>query len=528
VPTRAEFGLMAAPRPRLAARPWLIGALALLCWLAFAIGLHPLTLPDEGRYSGVAWEMLRSGDWIVPTENGLPFFHKPPLFYWITAASMQLFGVNAAAARVAPLLASFLAALALHGFIRRRVGEGLAPAGTLVLATMPFFFAGAQFANLDMLVASCIAGAIVCAADAALALRAGQPHRRMLVMAWACAALGVLAKGLIGLVLPGLVIVVWLAVTGQARTMLRLLWPPAIALFVLIAAPWFIAVQQRYPEFARYFFIHHHFERFTAGGFNNAEPWWFFLVALPLLALPWSLWLVRVRLKARPGETADQIAVRRLLWTWLTCIVVFFSLPQSKPVGYAMPALFPLAFLLAEPALAAWRGGGARMRRAAGASALVAVMVCLGAVGWMATRYRHDDTALARTLLALRGPDDPVVFVAEYFFDIPLHARLTEPVAVIGDWQDAQIGKRDNWRRELAEAAAFAPQRGAALLVDWPHGLALRCGRAPLWALAKPADEGPLAALPHAVRVTVSHGVALWRIEPQSCSATTPTSPTLP
>ena len=75
-----------------------------LLWLSFSLGWRALALPDEGRYVGVAWEMLRSGNWLIPTENGLPFFHKPPLFYWLTAASMQLFGTGAAAARLAPLL----------------------------------------------------------------------------------------------------------------------------------------------------------------------------------------------------------------------------------------------------------------------------------------------------------------------------------------------------------------------------------------------------------------------------------------
>jgi len=81
---------VARPSPRTLARrhPHLAAALAVVAWLAFAIGLHPLTLPDEGRYVGVAWEMMRSGDWLVPMQNGLPFFHKPPLFYWLTALSM--------------------------------------------------------------------------------------------------------------------------------------------------------------------------------------------------------------------------------------------------------------------------------------------------------------------------------------------------------------------------------------------------------------------------------------------------------
>ena len=108
------------------ARSHLVGALAMVAWLAFAIGLHPLTLPEEGRYVGVAWEMLRSGDWIVPTQNGLPFFHKPPLFYWLTAASMQLFGTNAAAARFAPLLAASLGGFGFYAVTRRHAGAPVA------------------------------------------------------------------------------------------------------------------------------------------------------------------------------------------------------------------------------------------------------------------------------------------------------------------------------------------------------------------------------------------------------------------
>ena len=510
------------------AGPRLIGVLALLAWLAFAIGLHPLTLPEEGRYVGVAWEMLRSGDWIVPTQNGLPFFHKPPLFFWLTAGSMEIFGANAAAARLAPLLAAMLAAFGFHAATRRRAGAPIANATVFILATMPFFFGGAQFANLDMLVAAFIALAIVFAAEAALDLRAGRPHRRALVMAWLCAALGVLAKGLIGLVLPGLVIVVWLVVSGRARLILRLISPLGLVVFVLIAAPWFIAVQQQYPGFARYFFIYHHFERFTATGFNNAQPWWFFLVAVPLLTLPWSLWLVRARVRNAPGDDGDRAAWRQLMWTWLVTVLVFFSLPESKPVGYAMPVLFPLAYLIAEPALAAWRSDRAALRRLALASGVGAVAICLGAIFWAATRYDRDNTALARVLHGLRAPGDPIVFVDEYFFDIPVHARLAEPVPVIADWSEKRVAVRDNWRRELAEAAPFAPALGATLLVDAKRGFALRCGKAPLWAIVKPSDEALVASQPDATRVFAANRAVLWRLAPRQCPVASAPSPAVP
>jgi len=513
------------PRGLGTARRRLVFAVALVAWLAFAIGLHPLTLPEEGRYVGVAWEMLRSGDWIVPTQNGMPFLHKPPLFYWLTAASMQVFGTNAGAARFAPLLAALLAAAGFHAATRRRAGAPVAAAALLVLATMPFFFGGAQFANLDMLVAAFIALTIVFAAEAALDLRDGRPHRRALVLAWACAALGVLAKGLIGLVLPGLVLVVWLVTSGQARLILRLISPLGLVVFALIAAPWFIAVQQHHPGFARYFFVYHHFERFTATGFNNVKPWWFFLVALPVLTLPWSLWLVRARVRKSPGDDADRTGWRRLMWVWLATLMVFFSLPESKPVGYAMPMLFPLAYLIAEPALAAWRSGRAGARRLAEASAVGAVALCLAAVFWAGTHYDRDNTAVARALHDLRAPGDPVVFVDEYFFDIPLHARLPDPVPVIADWSEERVAVRDNWRRELAEAAPFAPKLGARLLVDATHGFALRCGKAPLWAVAKPDDDALMAAQGDATRVFAANRAVLWRLAPRPCGPAAPPAP---
>ena len=510
-----------------ARRRIVVGALVVFAWLAWSIGLHPLTLPDEGRYVGVAWEMLRSGDWLIPTQDGLPFFHKPPLFYWLTASSMRVFGIHEASARLGTLLCACVAVAGVFATTRRRAGEDIAEATVVVLATLPFFFAAAHYANLDMPVAAFIALAIVCAADAALDVRRGLPYRQALLVAWACAALAVLAKGLIGIVLPGLVIVVWLVAARQWRTIVRLLSPVGVVLFALIAAPWFVLVERHSPGFARYFFIHHHVERFVEEGFNSAEPWWFFVVVLPALALPWSLWLLRAR-RARtgashqasgaPAPTDDRTAWRALMWSWLAVVVVFFSLPQSKPVGYVMPALFPLAFLIAEPAAAAWRDGARRWRRAVAASLVVAVAICVVAVGWMATRYDRDNTALGHALRAARAPGDPVVFVDEYFFDVPLHARLAEPVPVVSNWHDPAIPKRDNWRRELSEAAQFDPPRAATLLVDASHGFALRCGKAPLWVVVKRHDEAQVAALADATRVTTSNAASLWRLAPRACS----------
>ena len=492
-------------------------AIAAFAWLAFSIGVRPLSLPDEGRYVGVAWEMLRSGDWIVPTENGMPFLHKPPLFYWLTAAAMSVFGNNAWAARCAPLLGATLGAAALYLLTRRWLGERSARAVLGVLVLSPFFFGAAQFANLDMLVAGCIATSIAAAAHAVLLMREQQSAQSAIVVAWLAAAFGVLAKGLVGVALPMLVVFAWLLSIGQWRSMVRLLSPLGLAAFFAVAGPWFIVMHERFADFSHYFFVVQHVQRFAAGGFNNVQPWWYFIVAVPLLSLPWSGWLLRSTFGTRDGEPEAATLWRRLMWVWVVAVTVFFSIPQSKPVGYIMPLLFPLAALAADAVLSRLQSGSRRAGQVAAGSAALAALLCLALVLGIAANYRHDNTALARTLRELREPQDPVVFVGDYFFDVPFHARLSTPVRIVSDWRDPTISQRDNWQHELLDAATFAPTLGSTLLVDANQGLAVHCGAPPLWVLGKEGASRSITAHGEATRIATSNEVTLWRLGPRSC-----------
>ncbi len=483
----------------------IVGVLASTAWL------RPLTLPDEGRYVGVAWEMLRSGDWLTPTLDGLPFFHKPPLFYWITAGALRLLGTGEGAARVAPLLGASAAAFALYLFVRRWCSIGTARASLLVLLTQPLFFIGSQFANLDMLVAGCIGSTILLAAHASLSQDQGDPAPAALIGAWGTAGLGVLAKGLIGIVLPALVLLAWLIATRRWRRVPALLSWPGMLLCLAITLPWFVAMQARYPRFLHYFFVVQHFQRFSAGGFNNVQPFWFYPVVLFGLGLPWVLWLSPVR-TLRWWTDPAQGALRVLMGLWLLVVVLFFSLPQSKLVGYVLPAVPPLAFLVADAA------AGLKRPRLWWGGAVLAASGCIAAVAALTWLPLPSSRSVAHALQAQRGSGEPVVFLDGYFYDLAFYARLEQPVPVVDRWDGEAIAAHDNWKKELYDAGRFAPATAAARLIA-PEQLASLLCHGVSWVVAPPgaaATHPWIAATPAVVH---SREAALWRIDPAATPA---------
>ena len=487
-------------------------ALLVVAWLAATAWARPLMLPDEGRYVGVAWEMLRSGDWLTPTLNGLPYFHKPPLFYWITASALSVFGLNEWAARAAPILGAALGAIATYLFVRRWWSEQAARLTLLALLTQPLYFIGGQFANLDMLVAGCITTTILLFADAALCIDRRLPYRRALGAAFAMAAVGVLAKGLIGFVIPLLVIGTWLLLQRRWRTLAALCWWPGVLLFLVIAVPWFVAMQSRFPEFLDYFFVVQHFKRFAEAGFNNARPFWFYPAVLLLLSLPWLPWLTRPLQRGFLAD-AERRPIRLLLLVWLVVVVGFFSLPRSKLLGYVLPCVPALAMLMADAYLTAVAARPARARRIWRVSAAVAALVGLGAVAAVAIYPMRSSQAFAAAIGARAGAAAPVVMLGEYYFDLPFYARLRGPAEVVDDWASPDVAKHDNWRKELADAGRFAPRRAAVALIA-PGALTERLCAAPVTWVMGPADAGARYPLLAAAEVALRRGdTTLWRVD---------------
>ena len=243
-------------------------ARTVLLLLAFAavwfsnLEYRKLVNPDEGRYAEIPREMVASGDWTTPRLNDIKYFEKPALQYWATATAYTLFGEHQWTARLWSALTGFFGVLMVWFTGRRLFGAAAGWYAALVLASSLLWVLIGHINTLDMGVSFFLAAA-VCAF--ALAQHDGAQARargRWMLAAWAALALAVLSKGLIGMVLPGAALVLYILIERDWRLLGRLRLAAGIALLLALTLPWFIAVSRANPEFFHFFFIHEHFERF--------------------------------------------------------------------------------------------------------------------------------------------------------------------------------------------------------------------------------------------------------------------------
>ena len=454
-------------------KSWLTLA-ALWLFLLLMATLRPLAVPDEGRYGEVGRWMLISGDWLTPRLNGIPFFHKPPLLHWLEAASLATFGVHALSLRLVPAVHVGLMLVLLYLATRTLSTEAMARRAVIMLGTSLAFLVGGQYINHDMMVGTWIGVAIWCFAFAFMA--GERPHAWLARLGFAACALGMLSKGLIGIALPGLVIFIWLLWTRQFRKILYLPWVSGLALFGAIALPWFVLAQQKYPQLFDYMFINQQFNRYTAVTYNNPQPWWFYLLALVLLFFPWVFFalfqprrpkaLAAAVPDATPGPAAPPDMAREwlaLCWIWVLAIVVFFSIPNSKLVGYVLPVMPPLAILAAlgwERVMAPRPRGELVFALLCGLNLVIATVLMLR-VGEVTRTARSQD--VAKVLACAATPADTIYVSGGYPYDLPFYAQTTRQLQVVDNWPELRKKARDGWQRELFEGADFDAQAAQAL-----------------------------------------------------------------
>jgi 4-amino-4-deoxy-L-arabinose transferase-like glycosyltransferase len=458
-----------------ARRSWVWVFVLSFIWLATTTWMYPLLLPDEGRYVGVAWHMLASGDYLTPRLDGMPFFHKPPLFYWLTAASLHLFGDNAWAGRLCSVLAAAVLVTFFYVFLRRYARRRAAGLAVVILAVQPFLFGAAHYANLDMLVATLMCLTIMAGADAVFRRDQILDDRASLTGMYVAAAAGFLAKGLIGVVLPGGVLFFWLLARRRFDAILRLLWWPGIVLFLILTLPWMVIMQVRHPDFFHYYIVVQHFQRFLDPGFNNPHPFWFYVPVVLGLTLPWSIQLWRWCQPQGPLDAAfvppvhrleqvDRRVLRGLMLSWLLVVLVFFSIPTSKLVGYVIAVLPPLAWFIQEAFEQRQEQGAAGVGRSVARHVVIAAVICWLAVAALLVFPQRNTKPLAQVLAAQARAGDQLVMLDQYAYDLPMYADWRAPIAVVSNWDDPDLKQADDWRLELYDAAQFEPDLGRRLL----------------------------------------------------------------
>ncbi len=316
-----------------------VAGVALLPWL----GARDLWAPDEPRFAVVGAAMLESGDWIVPRMNGEPVPLLPPLTYWLVAAFSAFAGgvgelsarLGVAACAAATLVATYLLGA---GIGRSRVA-GFASAA--VVGTTAQLVHQARFLQADMPLTAGTTWAL-----ALFWLGYVQPERRRLLypLMGAAIAWAILAKGPVGFVVPGLVVLVFLL--GRRELLDALLrrgsfWA-AVGLAALLVVPWYAAASLRGGDaFARELLLTHNFGMFFST-WSHARPWWYYLVRLPEFFLPWTLllpaagaWVV-----ARAGADDARRRDRWFLLAWAGTLFLFFSISDAKQSKYLLP-LYP-------------------------------------------------------------------------------------------------------------------------------------------------------------------------------------------
>ena len=333
-------------RALLSPLPLFLLAALLLGWRLASL---PLFDPDEGRYAEVPREMLASGDLVTPHLNGVLYFEKPPLYYWLGALAQELLGPTELAARLWSALLAFGGLL-----ITYRLGTDMAgkQAGVLALASLassPLYLALGHLNSIDMALSFFVTMTLACFwfAHRASSRRAAWCHWQAVFLG---AALAVLTKGLIGMAIPAAVIGLYIVCTWEWRILTRVPWLSGMALFLLVAVPWHWAMIRRHPDFAWFYFIHEHVLRYTTAEASRPGPPWYFIGVILFGCVPWSGLLLPAGrfLPWRGGWRRWAGEERALLFVtlWLVFVVGFFSISHSKLIPYISPALPAFALLL--------------------------------------------------------------------------------------------------------------------------------------------------------------------------------------
>lgn len=304
---------------------------------------HSLWNPDETRDAGIASEMFRNGNYVVPKLNGEAFLEKPPLYYWTSAFVYKITGhITAGTTRLPSALYGILGALFTFLIGKHLFNERTGFFAASILATATQYFRMSHFALMDVALTALVTGAFF------FYLKGSKIGFLLFTI------LAFYAKGFLGILLPGLVVTLHL-LTEKKPKELAVTIGLGIALFAILVGPWFYGLwKEGGTRFLEIFLIDNHWKRFFSNSADHTEHFWFFyFLSFPIDFLPWTLLYVgHLReLFMHPQKYLESKGLRFLL-LWFFGLLLFFTVSSSKRSIYLLP-LFPAAALLS----AAWLDG---------------------------------------------------------------------------------------------------------------------------------------------------------------------------
>jgi 4-amino-4-deoxy-L-arabinose transferase-like glycosyltransferase len=393
-------------QPKLA---WTLSILWLIfvCFVAFWWRLGSTGLVDETEplFAEAARQMDVTGNWVTPFFNGVTRFDKPPLVYWLMAIAFKVVGVNVWAVRFpSALAATVLTVMGFYTLYRFAVTENrrdrwlAAWLGSALMAFNLQTIAWARIGVSDMLLSGCVGAALFAffiGYGTDTFKNAGGGQARWYLAFYVFSALAVLAKGPVGIVLPGLIIGAFLLYVGRFWTVLKEMKPVrGILLFLVITVPWYVLVIQANGEaYINSFFGYHNIERFSQVVNNHSAPWWYFFAVVPLSFAPWSLYLpvaiARLRFwnlrHWRTQPRSHHLAPFALIW--FAVIFGFFTIAATKLPSYTIPLLPAAAVLVALFWSSPGHGRGAQISHVA--TILFALLLAVAA--WLSPRWLEGD-----------------------------------------------------------------------------------------------------------------------------------------
>jgi 4-amino-4-deoxy-L-arabinose transferase-like glycosyltransferase len=308
----------------------------------FRLGDRPLWDTDEGMHAATSKDMVVTGDYITPRLNGETFYDKPVLFNWLAAASFRVFGFTEFAARLPAAILGLGSVLLTYFLGRRMFNATVGLFGGVILATSIEYIILSRVVVHDIALVFCMTLALYSLYRAF----ESEPRRTIhLMIFYASLGFAVLAKGPLGLLLPALIVGLFLLMMGRLTFLkeMRLGW--GIVVFLLIAAPWYVLIMLRNPDYAGYFFLKQNLMNFISAEARHPRPFYYYFHILAGGFFPWSFLLPLALIHGVRRRSEEHGVARLYLLLWLGVVFVFFSTASSKLSPYILP-LFPAAALL--------------------------------------------------------------------------------------------------------------------------------------------------------------------------------------